>query len=286
MYDYETLKSDFSAGVLTVTIDAPPINVMTSRLYRDLVGLTSEVEKDDRVKVVMFESADPDFFIAHFDVELILKFPVDEAPVRQEQLSDFHLMCERLRTMPKVTIAKIAGRAGGGGSEFCSSCDMRYGVEGVTKINQMEVPLGILPGGSGTQNLPRLLGRGRAMEVILGADDLDAVTAEKWGYLNRIFPGVAELDDFVGALASRIALWPAGAIELAKTSVNNSELPMEEGLKEEAYLFQKTLRLSEAQRYMQAALDNGAQTREGELRINELMLEVARSVNTEQPESD
>lgn len=278
MYDYKTLTTTLRDGVLTVVISNPPINIMTSQLYMDLVGFTSEVAEDDAVKVVVFESADPDFFIAHFDVELILTFPTDTPPVKSEQLSDFHLMCERVRTMPKATIAKIAGRAGGGGNEFCSACDMRFGVKGITRFNQMEVPLGILPGGSGTQHLPRLVGRGRAMEMILGGDDLDAETAERWGYLNRAFDSVAELDEYVGALAERIALWPRGAIAEAKASVLNSELPIGEGLREEAYLFQKTLRDPDSARYMRAALDAGAQTREGELRINDLVREVGEKL--------
>jgi enoyl-CoA hydratase/carnithine racemase len=276
MYEYQTLSTVFKAGILTVTISNPPINVMTLELYQELVAFTAEVAVDERVKVVVFQSADPDFFIAHFDIELILTFPTDKPAKISEQLSDFHLMCERLRMMPKATIVKIAGRAGGGGNEFCSACDMRFGIREITRINQMEVPLGILPGGSGTQHLPRLMGRGRAMEVILGGDDLDAETAEKWGYLNRIFDSSAELDEFVDQLANRIALWPANAIALAKASVLNSELPIEEGLKQEAYLFQQTLRLSEAQQNMKNALQIGAQTREGELRINELVVEVAK----------
>ena len=114
------------------------------------------------------------------------------------------------------------------------------------------------------------------MEVILGGDDLDAETAEKWGYLNRIFDSAALLNEFVDQLANRITLWPADAIGLAKASVLNSELPFDEGLKEEAYLFQQTLRLDEAQRNMKQSLVMGAQTREGELRINELVVEVAK----------
>ena len=97
-----------------------------------------------------------------------------------------------------------AGRVGGGGSEFSASMDMRFGVRGQTKINQMEVPIGILPGGTGTQRLPRLMGRARAMEVVLGGDDLDAETAERWGYLNRIF-APDEIDGFVMNLARRIS---------------------------------------------------------------------------------
>lgn len=281
MYDYETIACEVNKGVLTATIGNPPVNVMTLKLYQDLVAFTAEVETDDDVKVVVLQSADPDFFIAHFDVAFILTFPTDTPAKKAERLSDFHLMCERVRTMPKATIAKIAGRVGGGGNEFCSACDMRFGLRDKTLINQMEVPLGILPGGSGTQHLPRLMGRGRALEVILGGDDLDAETAEKWGYLNRIFATSVELDQFVDQLANRIALWPPEAIGLAKASVLNSELPMEDGLKEEAFLFQKTLRTDDARRYMKKAMEMGAQTREGELRINELMVEVAEALREE-----
>jgi enoyl-CoA hydratase/carnithine racemase len=275
MYDYDTISTNLDGGVLTATISNPPVNVMTQQLYRDLRGLTAEVEQDEAVKVLVLQSADPDFFIAHFDVELILTFPTDSPAEKSERLSDFHLMCEQLRTMPKATIVKIAGRVGGGGNELCSACDMRFGLRGKTVINQMEVPLGILPGGSGTQHLPRLMGRGRAMEVILGGDDLDAETAEKWGYLTRTFSSAKALDEFVEQLARRIALWPSEAIGLAKTSVLNSELPLADGLKEEAFLFQQTLRNDSAQRNMAKAIELGAQTREGEMRINELMVEVA-----------
>lgn len=276
-YTYQSIATNLHGGVLTATLNSPPINVMTGEFYSDLVAFTLEVEQDDAVRVLVFESADPDFFIAHFDVELILTFPVDKPAVKSDDLSDFHLMCERVRTMPKATIAKIAGRVGGGGSEFSAACDMRFGLIGKTIVNQMEVPLGILPGGGGTQHLPRLMGRGRAMEMILGAIDLDAETAERWGYLNRAFSSMQELDEYVDNLAHRMALWPKEALALAKQSILNAELPIEDGLKEEAYLFQKTLRYPEAQRNMKLAMEMGAQTREGEMRIAELCEEVANS---------
>ena len=146
---------------------------------------------------------------------------------------------------------------------------MRFGVKGKTIVNQMEVPLGILPGGTGTQRLPRLVGRGRAMEIVLGGDDLDAETAERWGYLNRIF-AADEIDGWVRALAERIASFPVEAVRLAKESVNGAEQPLEEGLRDEAYLFQRLLRTDGAQRNMRRFLEIGGQTREGELRVGEL----------------
>ena len=274
-YDYQTISVELDEGVLTATLSNPPINVMTAALYRDLIAFTQQVQDDESVRVLVLQSADPDFFIAHFDIELILTFPTDTPAIKAENLSDFHLMCERVRTMGKPTIAKIAGRVGGGGNEFSASCDMRFGLKNKTVINQMEVPLGILPGGGGTQQLPRLIGRGRAMELMLGADDLNAVTAEKWGYLNQIFDTQAELDAYVHRLAHRMALWPPAAVALAKQSILNAELPIGEGLREEAYLFQQTLRDPSATANMSRALQMGAQTREGELRIADLCEEVA-----------
>lgn len=272
-YDYDTIRCVKQGGVLTATINNPPVNVMTLPLYQDLLTLTGEVAADDEVKVVVFDSADPDFFIAHFDVELILRMPTDTEPMKSAELNDFHKMCQRVRTMPKATIVKMCGRAGGGGNEFASSCDMRFGIRGKTIINQMEVALGILPGGTGTQTLPRLVGRGRAMEIILGSDDIDAETLERWGHLNRVFDTAGELDEFVDALAARIAKWPGEAIALAKASVNSADTHWHEGMLEEAYLFQRTLRTQGAQTNMQRALEVGAQTREGELRMGQLCLE-------------
>ena len=182
-YDYDLIHVAVDDGVAIAIIDAPPMNVMTIPLYLQLAGFCAEVAIDDGVRVVVFRSADPDFFIAHFDVEAILQFPTEGDPVRESTPNPFHQMCEHVRTMPKATIAEIDGRVGGGGSEFASSCDMRFGAIGRTVVNQMEVPLGILPGGTGTQRLPRLVGRGRAMEIVLGGVDIDAVTAERWGYL-------------------------------------------------------------------------------------------------------
>jgi len=223
----------------------------------------------------VMKSADPDFFLAHFDVSAIIDRPIDTAVQRDAQLKPFHAMCERYRTMNKVIIAQVEGRVGGGGSELTASFDMRFGVRGKTKINQMEVPLGILPGGTGTQRLPRLMGRGRALEVILGGDDMDAETAERWGYLNRIFEA-NEIGPFVDKLAKRIASFPASAVRTAKESVNQADRPLVEGLMEEAYLFEQVLRSDGAQSNMRHFMEIGGQTREGELRMGELCAELGQ----------
>jgi len=277
--DFELLDVVVTGHLATVVIDNPPINLMTRGLYSELRASCIELEEDPDLTVVVFRSANPDFFIAHFDVETILQFPADGEAARDDSLNPFHEMCERVRTMNKATIAQIEGRVGGGGSEFAASMDMRFGVERKTVINQMEVPIGILPGGSGTQRLPRLVGRGRAMEIVLGGNDLDAQTAERWGYLNRIF-AADEIGPWVSEFAKRIAGLREEAVRLGKAAVLAADLPLLDGLREEAFLFQQLLRTEDAQTYMQRFLEIGGQTPEGEMRMGELADELSRTEKT------
>jgi len=272
---YEHLEVNRSGRVAVVTVSNPPINLITVPLYMQLAALSKELASDNDLAVVVLRSANPDFFLAHFDVAAILQFPVDGSARYTPELNEYHAMCERFRTMDKVTIAQIEGRVGGGGSELAASFDMRFGVRGKTRINQMEVPLGILPGGTGTQRLPRLVGRARALEIILGGDDLDAETAERWGYLNRVFEA-EDIGPFVDALANRIASFPLEAVRLAKQAIDGASRPLSEGLPGEAYLFQRLLRTEDAQRNMHRFLEIGGQTREGELRVGELCAELGK----------
>lgn len=262
-------------GVATATIDAPPCNVMTVELWGELDALSQEIEADDSVRVLVLKSADADFFIAHFDVAAILKREVPQPVLPSLKPKAYHVMCERFRTMEKVTIAQIEGRVGGGGSELAASFDMRFGVKGKTFVNQMEVALGILPGGTGTQRLPRMMGRGRALEVILGCDDLDAETAEAWGYLNRALEA-DEIGSFVDKLARRIAGFPPEAVRLAKRAVDSAAKPLDQGMTDEAFLFQVLLSSPEARRNMTRFLEIGGQTRQGEARMGDLCGKLAR----------
>ena len=268
-YNFEMIDVVTDGGVAWATISNPPVNVITLSLFGELTRLAVTVESDDNVRVLVLKSANPDFFLAHFDVTAILGFPI-EGEARRSPDNPYHQMCERFRLMDKVTVAQVEGRVGGGGSELISAFDMRFGVQGKTVINQMEVPVGILPGGGGTQRLPRMLGRGRALEVILGGIDLDAETAEKWGYLNRALPA-NEIGGFVDALARRIARHPPEAVRLAKRAVNAADLPLAEGLVEEAYLFDVLLRTPEATVAMKRFMELGGQTPEGESRVAELV---------------
>jgi len=260
--DYTCLRVRRDRGVAFVTIDHPPINLFDLALLQDMSRIGVELEQDDGVRVVVFASANPDFFIAHADVALIQSLPA-EAPPKPTSLGLFHAMVDRFRTMPKATIAQIEGRARGGGSEFALSLDMRFGALGRAVLAQPEVALGIIPGGSGTQRLPRLIGRARALEVILGCEDFDAELAERYGYLNRALPP-AELGPFVERLAYRIASFPAEAIALAKTAVAAAELPTFEGLLEEADCFNRTLGTEGARTRMARFLALGGQTPEVE----------------------
>src|SRR6266403_4343511 len=266
---YECLDIHSDRGVATVTIDHPPINLFDLALIQEMDRVGRELEADRDVRVVVFDSADPDFFIAHADVGLIQRLPT-EPPPRPTSLGFFHALVDRFRTMPKATIAKLEGRARGGGSEFVLSLDLRFGALGRAILAQPEVALGIIPGGSGTQRLPRLVGRSRALEIVLACEDFPAELAERYGYLNRALPA-AELGPFVERLARRIASFPAEAIALAKASVNAAELPTVEGLLEEAHYFNQSLATRAAQERMQRFLALGGQTREVELELGRLV---------------
>lgn len=268
-YTYNTLQVQISGPLANVVIDNPPVNVITGELFADLLSLFEELSADPQLTVVVIKSKNPDFFLAHFDVEILLALADGEREEAASTLESYQRMLKGIREMDKVIIGQIEGRIGGGGSELAMNFDMRFGVIGKTIINQMEVPLGILPGGSGTQMLPRLVGRGRAMEVILAGDDIDAETAERWGLLNRIF-AADEIDAWVAKLAARIASMPATALRTAKKSIDCSGKPLEEGLKDESKLFVDLLFTAEAKQQMTKFMNQGGQTPQGELRIAEL----------------
>jgi enoyl-CoA hydratase/carnithine racemase len=266
-YDgYEALRITVAGGIARAAIDHPPINLLDLTLILELDRFGREVEADDTVRVVVLDSADPEFFAAHADVTLIQALPTDDVTLHDE-LSLFQGMVDRFRTMPKATIAVLEGIARGGGSELALSFDMRFAALGRTVLAQPEVAVGIIPGGSGTQRLPRLIGRGRALEVVLGCDDIDAATAAEWGSVNRALPP-DELRPFVDALASRIASFPASSIARAKAAVDAALPDPKAGLLTEDQLFRQCLAdpTAEADARMAAFMAAGGQTREVELR--------------------
>lgn len=261
-------------GIARIVFDSPPINLFTVGLFAETARIIGELAVDDDVRVVILSSANPDFFIAHFDVEAILTFPTDQPPATS--LNAYHVMCENLRTMPKATIAVIEGRVGGGGSELALSCDMRFALKASKKhpgavFNQPEVALGILPGGSGTQRLPRLIGRSRALEVILGCDDVDAELADEWGWVNRSFAKRKRLWSHVERLAARIASYPPHAVAAAKASVLRAEKEVEADLLAEGNAFAGTLGGPGTREAMERFLRDGGQTVKGESDLGNLL---------------
>ena len=263
-YEFDTLRVEVADGIARVTIDHPPINLFDLQLMLDLSRCGEVLAADENVRVVVARSANPEFFIAHADVGLILQLPREPQDAPSEELGFFHALCERFRTMPKATIAVVEGCVRGGGSEFVSSFDMRFASRDGAVFGQPEVPLGIIPGGSGTQRLPRLVGRARALEIILGGGDVDAALAEAWGWVNRALPA-DELWPFVDELAARIASFPAHAIAAAKRSVDNALPDPTDGLCTEEWLFSQTLLEPSAIQRMEAFLALGGQTRDVEL---------------------
>jgi enoyl-CoA hydratase/carnithine racemase len=263
---YRCFHLEVEEGVATLSLAHPPINLLDAALIGELDRVGRELEADPTVRVVVIRSEDPDFFIAHADVELILKLPAPapDAP-RTERPSAFHAMVDRFRSMPKATIAVIEGICRGGGSELALSLDMRFAALGKAVLAQPEVAVGILPGGGGTQRLPRLCGRGRALEIVLGGEDFPAELAERYGWVNRALPP-EEVRPFVDRLARRIASFPAEAIARTKAALIAGEPSWESGLAEEAHQFERTLANPEARARMQAFLDHGGQTREVEAR--------------------
>jgi enoyl-CoA hydratase/carnithine racemase len=257
--NFRALRVQIEEGIARVVIDHPPIQLFDVVLITEMDRLSRMLEADSDVRVVVLESADPTFFIAHADVSLILRLPASGAQATEP--SYFQTMVDRFRTMPKATIAKIEGICRGGGSELVLSMDMRFAALGRAVLAQPEVAIGIIPGGSGTQRLPRLVGRGRALEIALGADDFPADLAERYGYVNRALPP-DELGPFVERLARRIASFPAEAIAHAKASVLAAESGVREGLVAEARAFEACVALPEARQRMAAFLAMGGQTRE------------------------
>ena len=256
-------------GVTVVTIDHPPINLLDAAMMTDLLRLEADVRADPSVRVVVFRSADPEFFVAHADLELIRGLPREPRPPATE-LGFFHALLERWRTLPVVTIAEIDGIARGGGSELALSLDLRFAsVEGAV-LAQPEVALGIIPGGSGTQRLGRFAGRARALEIVLGCDDFDATTAAAYGWINRALPR-AELRPFVDRLAARIASYPHEAVRLAKEAVDASAPDFTAGLLAEQTAWDRTMTDPELDARFDAALAAGAQTRAGERDLDRLL---------------
>lgn len=261
---FETLNLRAEHGVLFAEIDAPPMNLLGPQLVRDLVSLIQSAEADDACQVVVFTSADPDYFISHVDVTRIAEYREAAAPLAGE--ASLALLFRRLSTSRLVTIAQIEGRVRAAGSEFVLACDMRFAARESAIFAQFEPAFGAIPGAGGAQHLTRLMGRARALEVMLSAQDYDATLAEQYGWINRALPADA-LDEFVRQLAHRIATFPPAGRAVVKQRVNAIALAPVEEFRRDSDLFAEGFRADNAQARTRAALKRGFQTHDGELAL-------------------
>ena len=254
-------------------IAAPPMNLLTPELVRDLVSLIQEAEADDAVRVLVFRSADPDYFISHVDVTRIAEYRAEASKLTGEP--SLALLFHYLSESRLVTIAQIEGRVRGVGSEFVLATDMRFAARESAIFSQFEPAFGVLPGGGATQHLVRLMGRSRTLEVMLSAEDYDADLAERYGWINRALPA-DELGDFVSSLAHRIAAFPAAGHGVVKDRVNAIALAPAEDFRRDSDLFAQAVRKPEAQGLLAAALRSGLQTRDAEMDLASMLGELAR----------
>jgi enoyl-CoA hydratase/carnithine racemase len=236
--------------------DHPPFNIIDASIFEGLQDLLGRMDASPDLRIVVFESAIPDFYLAHFDLTGNIGNIFSAAgPSGLPILMDTFV---RLTKSPVVSIAKIRGCVRGASSEFVLACDMRFGSRENMLLGQPEVAVGVHPGGGGAERLPHLVGRGRALEIVLSGNDFDGDTAERYGYINRALPD-AELDRFVDALARRIAAFDRPAIAAAKNLINQVSLPSADHLLDALNSFETALTWPQAQRRFQALLKLGLQ---------------------------
>src|SRR6266508_6942524 len=239
-----------------ILFENPPFNIVDATIFEGLQDLLARMDASPSLRVVVFESANPDFYLAHFD--LTGKTGNITTAVGPSGLPILVDTFVRLTKSPVVSIAKIRGCVRGVSSEFVLACDMRFASRENTLLGQPEVGVGVNPGGGATERLPLLVGRGRALEIALGAHDFDGDTAERYGYVNRALPD-AELDGFVDALARRIASFDRRPLAAAKNLINQVSLPPADRLLDSITSFETALTWPETLQRIQALLERGLQ---------------------------
>ncbi|MGW7353976.1 enoyl-CoA hydratase/isomerase family protein [Streptomyces sp. NPDC054784] len=276
---YATLRVSVADGVARVVIDNPPVNLYDAGVLVDLDRFVDAVGGDDDVRVIVFDSADPDFFLAHGDMTTVddpdafARLPV--ATGGDAGMNPMMRLHERVRALPQITVGVLRGLARGGGAELLSALDMRFAALEHAGLSQVECGMGIIPGAGGTAYLPRLVGRARALEVVLGWQLVDAATAERIGWVNRAVPGV-ELDHVVDALAARVAALPPGVARTAVAAVDAAADDLAHGLREANAGFGALFAEPAAAELTRAALAAGAHTREGERRLEAVVAGLRR----------
>lgn len=278
--DYRALRVVREGQVTWVTLDHPPINLLDATLVPELKDFVARTVDDTTTKVVVFRTSDPDFFAAHVDARYMLDasgfvaLGVHDGPT---ELNPMQHLVHAVRFLPQVTIGELQGRLRGGANEFAMAMDLRFAAAGTTWLSQVESRMGIIPGGGGTQLLPALVGRARALEIILTGDLVDAATAERWGWVNRAVPPEA-LADTVRRTAERIAGLTWGQVRAAKQAVDaalgNGDLAAQL-TRESAALGLVYPPPQEVVDRMARALDRGLQRRESELDLERALDEVS-----------
>jgi len=266
--DFETLRVRQDGAVLFADIAAPPMNLLGTELVRDLVSLIQRAESDDACQVIVFASADPDYFIAHVDVTRISEYREQAARLTGEP--SIAILFRRLSESRLVTIAQVEGRVRGAGSEFVLACDMRFAARESAIFSQPEEGFGLIPGAGGIQHLTRLMGRARALEVMLSADDYNAELAERYGWINRALPADS-LGEFVRSLAHRIGGFPAVGRAALKDRVNAITLAPADDFRRDSDLFLECARHPETQRRIRVAMTRGFQTHDGEMALTNMV---------------
>ena len=267
-YPYTTIRVAVETGVARLTLDNPPVNVLGVTLITELNECLTRIADDTSVKVIVVDSANPDFFIAHVDMTLDAQAVGELAKQAPEGLNPFQALNERVRHQPQVTIVKLAGIARGGGAEFVAAADMSFAAIGQGCLSQCEALMGIVPGGGATQYLGQKLGRSRALEAILGADLFEATTAERYGWINRAIPA-GEIDTFVDTLARHIAALPDGVIAAAKRAVPAENLA--EGFSRESEAWFGLVTHPVAAQLIGGGMARGLQTKAGELQLETIL---------------
>ncbi|MBD9512427.1 enoyl-CoA hydratase/isomerase family protein [Pseudomonas sp. PDM22] len=256
MSNYRTFTREDRDGVAVVSFCHPPINLVDRAMVIDLLHLADELERDSDTRVVLLRSANPDFFLAHYDLGSQLDVPPMKLPAGMA--SPLSALFSRFSRLPQVTIGELRGRARGAGSEFLLALDMRFASRERALLGQPEVAVGLLPGAGGTVRLAQMLGRGRALEVCLGGEDFDADTAERYGWINRALAD-AELERFCEALARRIAAFPAAGIAHVKALVEQVTAADQTALVEESQRFVGDMSAPETLERVRWMMDNGGQ---------------------------
>jgi len=242
------------------SINYPPFNLLGPEFFQGLWDLVQDVEAEPNLKVLVFDTAIPEFFVSHYDLQRAPSIP-------PELLAKWTSVMVKLGTLPVITVAAIRGRIRGAGSEFALACDIRFGSKEKAILSHPEVSFGLLPGGGGIELLPRQVSRGRMLEMICGSDEFDAETAAQYGWINRAVPD-ADFESFVDRFAHRVAGWDKAALSMAKKLTNDRYgVPREEHIVESLQGMAQLWSNPVTQKRMQTLVENGLE-KDKEVELN------------------